>query len=87
MRFDGTPLAEYSSEIGIIIDNTALPYAISGFVMPGVVLQNLKSKIQNLKWYYRLTLIHVFPVPGFLNVSHPVGLGPKMAFIAFETRL
>lgn len=36
---------------------------------------------------HRLTLIHVLPVPGFLNVSHPVGLGPKIAFIALETRL
>lgn len=29
----------------VIVDNGALPYAILGFVTPGVVLQNLKSKM------------------------------------------
>ncbi len=34
-----------------------------------------------------LTLIHVFPVVGFLNVSHAACWAPNTAFIAFGTKL
>ncbi len=43
----GLHRCSFCALIPVIVDDTALPYAVLGFVMPGVVLQNLKSKVKN----------------------------------------
>lgn len=91
MGFSGCPRditskTETLARAGFGAISASCPRDIASHQVP-INLLCIVSCVQASAAGHLLALIQVLPVDVLLNVSHPLGCEPKIAFIAFETRL